>query len=1134
MINTTRKHYVQDVPQRSVLEQVIADISEKLISLPIEQTGEGINFALESLGRFSGVDSCRLIQFGLNPNITTLTHVWRAHTDTESGGTAKLDQFRLHNYVATRDDIIVRELMAQGFAVVNDLTLIMDRSPILQDLHGMGLQSFLVVGLVHGQDRIGYLGLDVVSAAREWSDEDVQLAQIVGRLISGALLRHRAFRQLERQAAIQHVVADVSSRFAISTPEQLDDNVQYALQRLGEFTKVDVARLFFFSTDGRESRNTHEWVASGIPSQKQHLQGLQAENEWWMRQFLSQHVVCFHVSDLVLPEDSVVKNTLMQLGVQSLLGVALYRDGVVVGELGLDTLNAKKDWPADEIACVQLMAEAVNSALLRKHIHDELEHRLAFENLVADISNRFASIAPEQTDVVITETLRQIGGFLGADYCRLFQFNTDAWTIQNTHEWVVEGLPSRMHLIQNYAFEANDFAWFNYLKQRQLIFFPTLDDMPEELHICRPKLELRGIESRASVALWRDDIVFGEMVLDVLRNQIDFSPKNIRLLQVVAEIIGNALNRKHSYEQLQQRLNFEHLIADISARFNAAAPEQVDEVIHYALRRICEFSGIDGARLFLLSEDGLTVSNTHEWFAGQQPARKHLLQNLSMSDPGREYLYRQLMQDGMIYYNKVADMPLAYGTLRDALSSLGVRSFINVLLRRGDEILGDLGLSSQRATIPFVAENLQLLRVVSELISNVLARKQADTKLRHLAAALEVERNQLEYRVAKRTKELAQLLEVAKTISLALDLPTFMAIVLRSLKEVIPVNAGGIWELKPENQLRQLARSSPDIQISADALWTYDPDQDVHLLEMIRSRRPVVIHNVDAGDAFSIAHRQRWVRVIGALPEQIRASIYVPLVSHDHVAGFLALHSDTPGFFDESKVMLVQAFASQVAVSMENALLHEQKVHAAAMAERSRLARELHDSVSQALFGVVLGARTAIQQAEQAGNAPPSEAMNYVLKLSEAALAEMRALIYELRPESLQAEGLIAALRRQATALSARHNLQVELQVDDEELILPIKATEALYRIGVEAVQNTIKHALATKIVMQVRKTADEVVMQIQDNGHGFDLSVPHPGHFGLIGMRERAENLGAQFLIQSVSGEGTRIEVHIPLTALV
>ena len=1172
---TLRKQSEAAIEQRSAFEKLMVDISTRLLSLPMDQSEAGIRYALQRLGEFTAVDLAQLIRLDLKTRAGATIDYWPV-PDRE-GEQANPWADVIQTLVQTpwqmtapdQDDRLVALLSTQGFATVRDTAAVAHESDVAAHLWRLNVRSCLAVAVMQDSDAILVLALEMFGAhadtdaesktgqmiGRAWSDDHVRLTQLVGQLISSTLLRHQTFARLARQTATQQLVAEVSNRIASSTSEELDNAVQFALQRLGEFTRVDIARLFFFNAIDDISHNTHEWLAPGIASQQPLLQDLRLEDGWWIRNFQSQQVIWFHVDqgDSALDEpaanmpatclppahalsadEALVRHSLQQLGVKTVFGVGLLRDGQVVGELGLDTLHHQKEWTDDEIRLVQLVAEAVGGALLRKQSNAALQHRLAFERLLADISGRFMSVSPEQTDDAINETLRQLGEFMGVDYARIFLLHPDDRGASNRHEWTAEGMPSRRHVWQDYRFQDADLVWYAYLRQHRHIYFTTLDDMPASLNVYRAVLEQRGPRSRATASLWRGDTMIGAMSLDSLRVPVRFTPENIQLVQVVAEIISNALNRKRSYEQIQQRLAFEHLVSEISARFNAAAHDQIDDAIQQALKQISEFTGMDVARLFLISEDRQVANNTHEWCANPADSYQSQLQALPMSDPGRQYLYERLLEDGMIYYENVHQMPPEYGDLRATMVNIGIRSFLDVLLRRGDETIGDLGLSSQRTTSPFVAENLQLMRVVSELISNVLTRKQAAEKMSQLTNALAAERNQLEDRVAERTKELERLLDVAKMTNLALDLPAFETTVMRLLQTVIPFEVGAIWELDADNHLRELSRfGSNRVYTPDNDLWTYLPDQDIHLREMIERQAPVVIDDIFVDEPFAAAHLRRWIRVAGQVPAYVRSSIYVPLISHERVTGLLVLHSSATHFFDPPRAALAQAFASQVAVAIENAALHEQKVHGAAMAERSRLARELHDSVSQALFGVVLGARTAIQLA---GNTPSSDAMQYVLKLSEAALAEMRVLIYELRPESLATEGLLAALRRQASALLARHNLQVDLQLDQDEPALPIKTKEALYRIGVEAVQNTIKHASATKVVLTLRavphESPAEVILQVEDNGRGFDQTQAHPGHFGLVGMHERAENIGAQFHMTSQPGRGTRIEIRVPFHA--
>ena len=188
---------------------------------------------------------------------------------------------------------------------------------------------------------------------------------------------------------------------------------------------------------------------------------------------------------------------------------------------------------------------------------------------------------------------------------------------------------------------------------------------------------------------------------------------------------------------------------------------------------------------------------------------------------------------------------------------------------------------------------------------------------------------------------------------------------------------------------------------------------------------------------------------------------------------------------------------------------------------------ELHDSVSQALYGMVLGARTAHTLIER-NPAEALEPLRYVISLAETAFAEMRALIFELRPDSLETEGLVAALTRQADLLRTRHRIDVQTELGAEPAIA-LQAKEALYRILQEAVNNITKHAAARHVAIRLSQMPGAAILEVVDDGVGFDPAMRPPGHMGLRSMQERAEQVGGTYRVESEIGKGTRIEVRVP-----
>jgi signal transduction histidine kinase len=302
-------------------------------------------------------------------------------------------------------------------------------------------------------------------------------------------------------------------------------------------------------------------------------------------------------------------------------------------------------------------------------------------------------------------------------------------------------------------------------------------------------------------------------------------------------------------------------------------------------------------------------------------------------------------------------------------------------------------------------------------------------------------------------------------------------------------------------------------------------DRDSGFREVVRGKEPYIIDDIWGDSSWIRGVRQQWRDE--SLSEVIRSWIGVPLIAKGKLIGVLRLDHPQPGYFNQGHARIALAFANQAAVAIENARLYGQAQQLAVLEERQRLARELHDSVSQALYGMTLGTRTARALVTQdPGRA--QEALDYVLALTEAAFAEMRALIFELRPDSLEQEGLVAALTKQADLLRARHHLEVETEFCDEPgVALPIK--EALYRIAQEALNNTVKHAQARRVRVQLARKHEAIVLDVEDDGAGFDPSGAFPGHLGLRGMHERATGAGGTLEVRAQPGGGTLVHVRIP-----
>ena len=184
--------------------------------------------------------------------------------------------------------------------------------------------------------------------------------------------------------------------------------------------------------------------------------------------------------------------------------------------------------------------------------------------------------------------------------------------------------------------------------------------------------------------------------------------------------------------------------------------------------------------------------------------------------------------------------------------------------------------------------------------------------------------------------------------------------------------------------------------------------------------------------------------------------------------------------------------------------------------------------MSQSLYGIVLGTRTAMLTASEPQRV--TEALDYVLKLAESGLTEMRACIFELRPEQLQEAGVGAALQRQIDVLCARHNITLTATMQTPEPELPLHIKEGAYRIGLEAANNAVKHAKARTLSVSLGITGGTLELVVKDDGRGFNPSLQYVGHLGLQGMFERASELGGRLMIDSAPGRGATVTLRVPL----
>jgi len=264
--------------------------------------------------------------------------------------------------------------------------------------------------------------------------------------------------------------------------------------------------------------------------------------------------------------------------------------------------------------------------------------------------------------------------------------------------------------------------------------------------------------------------------------------------------------------------------------------------------------------------------------------------------------------------------------------------------------------------------------------------------------------------------------------------------------------------------------------------------------------------------------------------EGIRTSVAAPIMVSGQPFGIFSVAFCSEHVPSSDEQRLAQALAQRAGLALQNARLFEQAQQVATAEERQRLARELHDAVTQTLFSASLIAevlpRLWARNAEQG-----LQRLEELRLLTRGALAEMRTLLLELRPAALVETPFGLLLKQLGESISSRTTVRIEVHSDADVRPLPPEVQIGLYRIAQEALNNIVKHSAATRAELSFRRRGARVALEIRDDGRGFDVSSTPPGHLGLSIMRERARAINARLRVQSRIGSGTGIGVRWPIS---
>jgi PAS domain S-box-containing protein len=574
--------------------------------------------------------------------------------------------------------------------------------------------------------------------------------------------------------------------------------------------------------------------------------------------------------------------------------------------------------------------------------------------------------------------------------------------------------------------------------------------------------------------------------------------------------VTDVTERVMAQQLLEQRVEerTHELATLLQVSHNVASTLDLETLLAAILDQLQEVVQYSGATIFAIDDDELYVV-AHR--GPISPARYR-----QMRFPYRASASRDVILDrrALIIEDVRGDTPVAHiyrKVVGDEMHTTFayIRSWLSVPLAIKDRVIGVLSLDHGQPSY-YNEHHAQLAHAFANQV------------------AVLIENARL-YREEQERRRIAESLrEILAALNSDRPLDEILAFIVEQAGRLLLTDAAVLYRLQQAQQ-----------ELRAQASWNLDAQyaQELHIPvgkgatgKAVEQRQPVAI--IDAQDKLADWREPggdpHMNALLAGLARAYPSLLSVPLLVKDGVYGALTLYYRQPHHFTPDEIDLAATFASQAALAIENASLRQQVEASAVLTERTRLARDLHDAVTQTLFSASLIAEVLPRLWER----DPAEGLRRleeIRQLTRGALAEMRALLLELRPAALVEADLNELFRHLVDAFTGRARVPARLELEgDGDYSAEVKVF--LYRIAQEALNNVNKHAEASQVMLRLVCVPERVEMVIQDDGRGFDPSAIASDSMGMGIMRERAEALGAQLTIVSQPGSGTQVIVQLAI----
>lgn len=832
---------------------------------------------------------------------------------------------------------------------------------------------------------------------------------------------------------------------------------------------------------------------------------------------------------------------LREVGIYSVLFLPIHFHNQWWGYIGFDDCQALREWDERDIRLLRTAAEIFGSTLARWQMNQEVDTQYRYQQALARCSRVLLHNPPDQNQEqhLLNQALEHLLQAVSASRVYIFRnfyHPENGFCMGMIAEVCAPNVPPQIHnpLNLKYPWDQVPELMHSTLESGRPFGGPV-----KKAFAATPDLvEVFDNQSVPLRTILQFPIHFGRkwwgfIGFDAVENDREWGEGEIALLQTASEMISSTLQRWEAYASLERRvrertadlkksnqqllneieqrrqaetelayrLDIERVLTTLSGRL--LKDDDPQESVLATLRNLGEL--VDAGRMlfiYLNTQDNLFDTPVLQW---HQPGIAPLPKELPfMIKDDLPWMQTQMRQGEYVFWSGAGEIPVPAKTDRLILAEYKIKSLALFPMMDENEVMAvlagiDLNFNNKKAT-----ESLRILQLGTNLVESMLHRE------RILAM--------LERRVVERTRELTAIFDITMLGGQAESITDFLEPSIHRLAQASAGQAICIHVWSPERDALEMA-----VQMGL-------PDE----------ARENLAH-IDASPALSRMLRyttaQALIGNLENMPYPLLPAFQVAgfesyfggqLHANKKLVGFLSVYRTKKRTFDMNEISLLMILAEQLGVLIENHRLQQQAEKMAVIGERQRLARELHDSITQSLYSLTLFARAGRYALEDHDREKLDQSLQNLETQATEALKEMRLLLFQLKPFPLEKLSLPAAIEQRFDDVERRLGIQATCHMP----ILPEFDSQVifeLYRVVMEALNNSLKYAQAKEVRVSMAAENGEVALAIRDDGVGFDVNQVVLG-MGIGYMRERVSSIDGVMTIDSSPGKGTQITIQMPV----